>query len=147
MKQSKIRINKLRISEIRTTPNKEEGLIEEFGPEIFFHWQPSYDLYVIDEMVFISIELPGVNSEDIKISIGQNYMTISGIKKPHMVGKKSEQQKVVFHNLEISFGRFFRRIEFPLPVEPRYGDYKLDQGVLKIKLPVLKEHIVPIEED
>ncbi len=134
------------ISEIRVVFEKNEVLTEDYGNELFINWQPIYDLYIIDEKIFVIIELPGVELKDITIYIGQNHMTVTGVKKPKISEKSVERQNVVFHNLEIAYGRFCRRIEFPLPVDPKYGRYKLKQGILTIEFSVLKECIIPIEE-
>ncbi len=139
--------DKMDFSEIRVIYEKEDAITEEYGLETFINWQPLYDLYIIDETISIIIELPGVEIKDIIIYAGKNHMTISGIKRSAIIEEKSERQNVVFHNLEIPYGRFFRTIEFPLPVEPKYGSYNLKQGILTIKFPVLKEHIIPIEEE
>uniref|UniRef100_A0A7V1EHH8 Hsp20/alpha crystallin family protein n=1 Tax=candidate division WOR-3 bacterium TaxID=2052148 RepID=A0A7V1EHH8_UNCW3 len=147
MRQNKMDTDKMGLSEIRVIYEKEDAITEEYGLETFINWQPLYDLYIIDETISIIIELPGVEMKDITIYVGQNHMTISGIKRSAMIEKRRERQNVVFHNLEIAYGRFFRTIEFPLPVEPKYGSYRLKQGVLTIKFPVLKEYIIPIEEE
>ncbi len=146
MKKNIANTNNVTMREIRVIYERDDRLIDDYGPDAFINWQPLYDLYIIDEKIVIVIELPGVELKDITIYVRQNYMTISGIKNPTIIEKNSERQNMIFHNLEIAYGRFFRRIEFPLPVEHQYGNYTLKHGVLTIKFPVLKEHIIPIEE-
>ncbi len=138
-------MEKLEVAEIKVVLRSLDESIEESESVELINWEPSYDLYIVDETIFISIELPGVELKDITINVGQNYMIVSGVKRPLIV-RQPGYRNVVFHNLEISYGRFFRRIDFPLPVEAKDGDYKLERGVLTIKFPVLKEHIIPIEE-
>ncbi|MEO0094672.1 MAG: Hsp20/alpha crystallin family protein [candidate division WOR-3 bacterium] len=144
MNQDKINNESICLSEIKVIYERNDTSVEEYE-ETFIHWQPPYDLYVIDEKIYIIVELAGVDVKNITVRISQNYMTISGIKKPLIDYKKSKGRNIVFHNLEISYGFFSRRIEFPLPVDPTCGDYRMEQGVLTIKLPVLKEHVIPIE--
>lgn len=108
-------------------------------------WEPLYDLYLVNETIFISIELPGVKMDDIILYLGQNHLVISGTKKPlfmEVMGRNNP----VFHTLEISYGRFVRKIIFPMPIEPKKVVYNIKNGVLTMKLPILKEHIIPIEE-
>lgn len=108
-------------------------------------WEPPYDLYLINETIFISIELPGVKVKDIVLYLGQDHLFISGTKKPLLM-EEIAGNNPVFHTLEISYGRFVRRIDFPMPIEPKKAVYNMKNGVLTIKLPILKEHIIPIEE-
>jgi len=110
------------------------------------NWQPPYDLYLINETVFISIELPGVDMKDVVLYVGHDRLIISGTKKPLLVNEEIDRNNLVFHTLEISYGKFVRRIDFPMPIEPRNGVYNMENGVLTIKWPVLKEQIIPIEE-
>jgi HSP20 family protein len=145
MKHPRIEVENIYVSEIKVLYEDLRNLLDEEQSNFeFINWQPAYDLYVIGERIYISIELPGVDIKDITVYVTQNHLVIFGIKRPMIKEKKTQQ--IVFHNLEISYGRFLRRIDFPLPVEHKKGDYKLEQGVLTIKFPILKEHIIPIEE-
>ncbi|MEO0128996.1 MAG: Hsp20/alpha crystallin family protein [candidate division WOR-3 bacterium] len=147
MKQNNTGMDNIDISEIRIIFEKDKTLAEEYSTDYFINWQPLYDLYIIDEKIFVIIEIPGVELKDITIYVGQNHMTVTGVKKPKIAEQSTKRQNVVFHNLEIAYGRFFRRIEFPLPVDPQYGRYKLKHGILTIEFSVLKEYIIPIEEN
>lgn len=108
-------------------------------------WEPPYDLYLLNETIFIIIELPGVKMKDIVLYLGQNSLFISGIKKPLLM-EEIGSSNPVFHSLEISYGRFARQINFPMPIEPKKVVYDIKNGVLTMKLPILKEFVVPIEE-
>ncbi|MGQ9701012.1 MAG: Hsp20/alpha crystallin family protein [bacterium] len=111
----------------------------------FIAWEPPYDLYLIDETIFIVIELPGVKMEDIVLHLGQNTLFISGIKEP-LLREAIGSHNPVFHSLEIAYGRFARKINFPMPIEPKKAVYDMKNGVLTMKLPILKEFVIPIEE-
>lgn len=109
----------------------------------FINWQPLYDLYVVDDEVVITIEIAGINIKDFSIYAGKVCMVIDGIRKsPDVV--KGEYR--TFHNIEIPYGRFNRRINFPVPVEPRNYQYKIENGILTLKFPIMQEKIIPIEE-
>uniref|UniRef100_A0A7C4TFA2 Hsp20/alpha crystallin family protein n=1 Tax=candidate division WOR-3 bacterium TaxID=2052148 RepID=A0A7C4TFA2_UNCW3 len=113
----------------------------------FVNWEPLIDLYVIDDEVIINVELPGVAVNDILIYVGRYFIILSGIKRSPVYTKPQSAitPDIVFHNFEISYGRFERRIDFPMPIEPRQGKYKLENGILTIKFPIEKERIIPIE--
>lgn len=110
----------------------------------FVNWQPFYDLYIIGEEMIITIEIAGVYVKDISVYAGKFFMIIDGIRRsPGIFGKHS----CVFHNLEIPYGKFNRRIDFPVPVEPKRCKYKIENGILTLNFPVAKERIIPIEEE
>jgi len=109
----------------------------------FINWQPFYDLYIVNENVVVTIEIAGVDINDFSIYLGKIYMIIDGIRKsPNVLNKED----CVFHNLEIPYGRFNRKIDFPAPIEPRGYQYRIENGILTLRFPILKEKIIPIEE-
>jgi HSP20 family molecular chaperone IbpA len=106
------------------------------------NWQPLFDLYVMGDFIIVTIELAGIQARDISIFAGNNYMMIDGTRRTPRILQKNAQ---VFHNLEIPYGRFSRRIDFPLPVLARRLEYTLDSGILVLRFPVIKEKVIPIE--
>lgn len=112
--------------------------------EEFVNWQPLYDLYVIADDVVVTIEIAGVDIKDFIIYVNRLSMVIEGLRtSPGMLNK----QYCIFHNLEISYGRFNRRINFPVRIEPKQYQYNIENGILILKFPILKEKIIPIEEE
>lgn len=112
--------------------------------EEFINWQPLYDLYVLAGDVVVTIEIAGVDIKDFSVYVERLYMLIAGIKKSSGMLNK---EYCIFHNLEIPRGRFNRRIDFPIPIEPRQCQYEIENGILIFKFPILKEKIIPIEEE
>lgn len=107
------------------------------------HWQPLYDLYVSGDDVVVTIEIAGVAVKDFAIYLGREYMIIDGIRKSRDVFTSN---CCTFHNIEIPYGRFNRKIDFPVPVEPRQYQYTANHGILTFKLPCVKEKIIPVED-
>ncbi len=109
----------------------------------FVHWQPLYDLYVAGGEVVATIELAGVGIKDFSIYVDKDHMVIDGVRKsPDMFSRDC----CTFHNIEIPYGRFNIRIDFPMPVEPRHYHSTINNGILTIKFPIVKEKIIPIED-
>ncbi len=109
----------------------------------FIHWQPLYDLYVVGDGVVITIEIAGVAVKDFSLYVSKEYMVIDGIRKsPDLFTTNC----CTFHNIEIPYGRFNMRVDFPVPVEPRQYEYSMVHGILTLKFPVVKERIIPIED-
>ena len=109
----------------------------------FISWQPLYDLYIIGDEMVITIEIAGIKPKDFSIHIAKNHLVIDGIRRSSEILSKKACK---FHNIEIPYGPFYRRIDFPLPVEPRQYQYGLDNGILTLRLPIEKEKIIPIED-
>ena len=107
------------------------------------HWQPLYDLYVVNDEVVVTIEIAGVKIKDFSIYVEKKVMIIDGIRKsPHIFTSEC----LTFHNIEILYGRFYRRIDFPILVEPKQYQYKINNGILTLRFPTMKERIIPIED-
>jgi len=109
----------------------------------FVHWQPLYDLYVVDDEVVVTIEIAGVAMKDFSIFVNKDLMVIDGTRRsPVMLTRNC----CTFHNIEIPYGRFNIRIDFPMPVEPRKYHHSINNGILTIQFPIVKEKVIPIED-
>ena len=109
------------------------GLTEkDFLPERA--WSPAVDLYETDENLMVKAELPGLDKKDIKLTLSDGLLTISGEKK-----HEKETKRKNYRRLESSYGSFQRVIEIPVPVQADKvkADYK--RGVLEITLPKAEE--------
>lgn len=110
----------------------------------FIDWQPLYDLFILGDNIIVIIEIAGVDVKDFSIYVCRQYMIIDGLRKS-LSGVS--RNCCTFHNFEIPYGKFNRRIDFPVPIEPKQYQYDIDNGILTLKYPVLKERIIPIEEE
>ncbi len=108
----------------------------------FVSWQPLYDLYITEGEVVITIEIAGVTAKDFTIHAARNYLIIDGMRESAELLIK---ECCRFHNIEIPYGRFNRKIDFPVPVEPTQYKYRMDNGILTLRFPIEKEKIIPIE--
>ncbi len=108
------------------------------------NWQPLYNLYTTTDSIIVHIELPGVNLQDVVIYLRSNYMLVVGNRK---APSELVRNCCIFHSLEIPYGRFSRRIDFPVPVEIRRYDYDIKDGILTMQFQALTETIIPVEGD
>lgn len=106
-------------------------------------WQPAYNLFTTRDAIIVQVELPGVAPQDTAVLLSSRGMIITGDRLP---GPDITDERCVFHNLEIPFGRFCRRIEFPIPVEATQCRYEITDGILKIECRTMRERIIPVEE-
>lgn len=95
---------------------------------------PRIDLSETRKAITVSAELPGMEPEDVEISIDRNLLTLSG-------EKKAEKEDMGDHHyrLERSFGSFRRSIPLPAEVDENKISAKMKNGVLKVTLPKSRE--------
>lgn len=106
------------------------------------NWQPLYNLYTTGDGVIVHLELPGVEMNDVVVFLRSRYMIIAGMRiTPHGI----TEDCCIFHNLEIPFGRFHRRIDFPMPIETREYRYDFQNGILTIRFRATQAKIITIE--
>jgi HSP20 family protein len=78
----------------------------------------------------ISLELPGVRSEDVRLSLENNILTIRGEKRQE-VDENNER----VHRFERVYGMFERTFALPNTVDPEKIDARFENGVLLIRIP------------
>jgi HSP20 family protein len=83
---------------------------------------------------FINLEMPGVVKEDVKISLENNLLSISGTKKQN---KKTEDENLIMN--EIYYGEFSRSFNVTDEIKKDDIDAEFKDGVLNIRLPKVEE--------
>ncbi|MCX7770456.1 MAG: Hsp20/alpha crystallin family protein [Proteobacteria bacterium] len=96
-------------------------------------FSPPLDIYECSHGVNIDIEIPGLEKEDIKISIVHNKLFIKGEKR-----FKKEYQKQKYYLLERPYGIFNRVFELPENTDIENIKAKIKDGVLSISIPYKK---------
>jgi HSP20 family protein len=97
-------------------------------------WSPSVDISENDDNIVVNAEIPGMNKEDINVSVRDDTLTIKGEKK-----REREEEEENYHVVERSYGRFQR--SFTLPDNVKSDDIKANykDGVLNITIPKTEE--------
>ena len=83
----------------------------------------------------MSAELPGMNKEEIEISLQEGNLVISGERK--MESQKNEEGEAA--RSERFFGRFQRTLELPKPVDANRVSATYKEGILTVTLPKTEE--------
>ncbi|MCD6254045.1 MAG: Hsp20/alpha crystallin family protein [Thermotogae bacterium] len=91
---------------------------------------PDVDIYEDDNKIYVEVEVPGMNKEDVKVKIEDNVLTIFGEKK-----QEKESKKHNYHVVERSYGTFQRSFALPDYVDTEKIKASYDKGVLKIEIP------------
>jgi len=93
-------------------------------------WSPSVDITENDNSYTVKVELPGVNKDDVKITMQENVLTIRGEKKQEKESKESN-----FHRTERSYGAFQRSFSLPSAVKSEKIEASYKDGILTVALP------------
>ncbi len=80
--------------------------------------------------VVVVAELPGVQKDDIKITLQEGVLTISGEKR--MPGIPEEARR---HRAERGFGKFSRSMVLPAAVDGSSVSAELKNGILRVVIP------------
>ena len=91
---------------------------------------PSFDFYEKEGKYYLTAEIPGVDKENISISIEQNVVTISGRKE-----SKREEEGANYYIRESSSGSFSRSVRLPGDVEEEKVEATFKDGVLTLVMP------------
>ena len=93
-------------------------------------WAPMADISETKDKLIVKAELPGLEPEDIKLSLSGNLLTIQGEKK-----KEKEEKDEQHYSLERYCGEFQRSFRLPVEVLEDKIDAKFNKGVLTITMP------------
>ncbi len=98
---------------------------------------PKCDLYEENGKLTVEIEIPGINSDDVKISIKEQILTVSGEFKSLVSSRKYFLKERANH-------KFKKELTLPHPVLPENSTSLLNNGILIIHLPINQEEMEDI---
>ena len=90
-------------------------------------WLPSIDLYEDKDQLILKAELPGMQKDDINISLHGDVLTLSGVRKEEFADEKHETYRA-----ERFLGRFQRTLSLPTMVDPAKVDASYKDGILTV---------------
>jgi HSP20 family protein len=106
-------------------------------------WAPSLDVSENDREVTVRAEIPGVDPNQIDITVTGDRLTISGEKKEMLENKDRE-----VHHRETRYGSFSRTLQLPTGVDAQKVSADYTNGVLTVtlqKTPSAKATKIPIK--
>lgn len=83
-----------------------------------------------DDAFEISVELPGMEENDVEVVLDDGTLTVKGEKKA-----ETEEKKKDYHLMERHYGSFRRGFRLPDTVDESKVKAYFDKGVLKVTLP------------
>ena len=97
-------------------------------------WVPVVDIFEEPEHIRIVAEIPGVKPENVKISVEDNLLTISGTKQ-----QVAEEKAEKVHRYERTYGAFERSFTLPTTVNAEAIKASYEHGLLTLVLPKLEK--------
>jgi HSP20 family protein len=102
----------------------------EQGSVITSTWFAPTDVSEDENSLRITMELPGVEPDDVRLSLENNVLTIRGEKK-----QQAEENNERIHRFERTFGMFERTFVLPNTVDPEKIEARYENGVLFVSIP------------
>ena len=130
---------------IRLNPTRELDLFNEFDRMLERTWDMArsgntigfglaVDMVERDESFLLKASLPGVQPDDINITLEDNVLTISGEIHADQVNEDE-----TYHIRERRFGHFTRSFRFPTLVNAEAIEADYDNGILYVTVPKAEE--------
>lgn len=127
------------MKEIRVEPKEQRYFIVPSIKERVGFFEPEIDLTETESEYIVRCDLPGVDREQIEVSVKGNYLTISGRRD---IKREEETKEGVYYYKERRSGYFQRSLLLPGLVDAEGVKAEYKDGILVIRLPKLG----PIEE-
>jgi HSP20 family protein len=105
-----------------TNGNKESMTVAE--------WAPLVDIIEDEKEWVVKTDLPEVKKEDVKVTVENGVLTITGERK-----LEKEEKDTKYHRVERSYGSFFRSFTLPDAADSPKVSAEFKEGVLKVHLP------------
>lgn len=111
-----------------------KGGVQDDGSFFPATWSPAVDVAEHENNYVVNVELPGINKDNVKITMHENVLTIEGEKK----AEKEEKGKN-YHLVERSYGSFKRSFSLPKNVKSDAIEAEYINGVLSVSIPKAEE--------
>jgi HSP20 family protein len=99
----------------------------DFNGKRTFDWAPSVDISETDSEYLVRAELPAVKKEDVRITVEDGMLTISGERR-----QKTEDKKEKMHRVETVYGKFARSFSLPENVDTASIRAESKDGVITV---------------
>jgi HSP20 family protein len=93
-------------------------------------WSPQVDVIEDDKEYVIKADLPEMNKDEVKVTMENGVLCISGERKT-----EKEEKNKKYHRIERSFGSFERAFMMPEDADANKIAAEFKDGVLKVHLP------------
>lgn len=104
---------------------------------------PKVDVLERDAEVVVRAELPGVDKDNLELSVTNDSVTIKATTE-----QERKEEKGDYHRREISRGSFVRTVALPASVQSKKAKARFKNGVLELTLPKAapaKRHSIKVD--
>lgn len=93
-------------------------------------WIPRADVYDRDDHLVIRLEVPGMDADDVEVTVEDHTLVISGTRT-----FEEELQDGAVHRREIQTGEFKRTLVLPEGMNPEDITATMNRGILEVSVP------------
>jgi len=93
-------------------------------------WSPLVDITEDDHEYLIKAELPGIEKDQVKVSVEDGLLVIAGERN-----SEKEEKNHKYHRMERSYGSFIRSFSLPDDADGTKVKAEYKNGILKVHLP------------
>jgi HSP20 family protein len=93
-------------------------------------WQPDVDVFETETGVVVLVEIAGIRSDDLRVTVDGEVLRISGVRR---VPERPDLKRLL--QMEIAAGPFERRLRIPIPFDRDKVTAHLADGFLTVTLP------------
>jgi HSP20 family protein len=97
-------------------------------------WTPVANVRETATEYTVTLELPGMRLEDIRVEFRDGRLVVEGERK-----FEDEEHRDEYHRIERAYGRFCRTFDFNTPVDMDKVEATYKDGILTIRLPKVEE--------
>lgn len=94
------------------------------------HRTPKVDIIDREKEVCVRAELPGIEKDDLSVSIQDDVLTIQA-----HVSKDTQEEEGNYYRREMLHGEYRRAMQLPAPVEADKARASFKQGIIEIVVP------------
>ena len=98
-------------------------------------WNPAADVYRTNDGWIVKVDLAGIQTADVEVAIDGPLLRVSGLRRDSVCG-----EGVSHYQLEITYSRFEKVIQFPCSIEHAAVTRDYHDGLLILQLQVAPEH-------
>ena len=104
------------------------------------NWKPPTDVFELEEIILVRVEIAGMKEEDFSISYHKNFLNLRGSRKDEMPIRS-------FQQMEIIFSEFNFNVHIPQPIDSQNIAAEYKEGFLLISLPIAKTKVIEIKKN
>lgn len=108
---------------------------------------PLLDLYEVPDGLVVTVDLPGVVIQDLRIVVSQNNLTMEGTRQACR-----DTGRGCYLRVERNSAAFHRVVHLPIPVNPHAAVARYERGVLTVTFPKIPDRRqkaieIPVQEE